>query len=126
MLLEDVIRLHLPRLYHGYEILSCHAIRVTRDAELQLPRGRAEDLLTSIEESLQDRLHGLRGAAPVRHRTCPAQALTILLEELELAPDDLYEAQGFIAFADLFQLYGAVDLPRLKDKPVPPQPVPQF
>ena len=45
MLLEDVIRLHLPRLYHGYEILSSHAIRVTRDAEVELPRGRAEDLL---------------------------------------------------------------------------------
>ena len=30
MLLEDVVRLHLPRLYNGYEILSSQAIRVTR------------------------------------------------------------------------------------------------
>ena len=40
MLLEDVIRLHLPTIYNGYEIVSSHAIRVTRDAYLQ-PRGGA-------------------------------------------------------------------------------------
>ena len=40
MLLEDVIRLHLSRLFHGYEILSAHAIRVTRDTDVQLVGGR--------------------------------------------------------------------------------------
>jgi polyphosphate kinase len=125
MLLEDVIRLHLPRLYHGYEILSSHAIRVTRDAELQLPRGRAEDLLTSIEESLQDRLMG--SAVRLQYDTdLPAPALSILLEELELQPSDLYEGQGFTTFSDLFQLYAALDIPRLKDRPHPPLPVRTF
>jgi polyphosphate kinase len=125
MLLEDVIRLHLPRLYHGYEILSSHAIRVTRDAELQLPRGRAEDLLTSIEESLQDRLMG--SAVRLQYDTdLPAGALATLLEELELQPSDLYEGQGFTTFSDLFQLYAALDLPRLKDRPHPPLPVRAF
>jgi polyphosphate kinase len=125
MLLEDVIRLHLPRLYHGYEILSSHAIRVTRDAELQLPRGRAEDLLTSIEESLQDRLMG--SAVRLQYDTdLPAHALAILLDELELSPSDLYEGQGFTTFSDLFQLYAALDLPRLKDRPHPPLPVRAF
>ena len=125
MLLEDVIRLHLPRLYHGYEILSSHAIRVTRDAELQLPRGRAEDLLTSIEESLQDRLMG--SAVRLQYDTdLPAGALSTLLEELELQPADLYEGEGFTTFSDLFQLYAALDIPRLKDKPHPPLPVRAF
>ncbi len=58
MMLEDVIRLHLPLLYHGYEILSCHAIRVTRDAELQVKHERAEDLLISIEAGLRQRRMG--------------------------------------------------------------------
>jgi polyphosphate kinase len=125
MLLEDVIRLHLPRLYHGYEILSSHAIRVTRDAELQLPRGRAEDLLTSIEESLQDRLMG--SAVRLQYDTdLPADALSTLLDELELQPSDLYEGQGFTTFSDLFQLYAALDIPRLKERPHPPLPVRAF
>jgi polyphosphate kinase len=122
MLLEDIIRLHLPRLYHGYEILSSHAIRVTRDAELVLPRGRAEDLLTSIEESLQDRLMG--SAVRLQYdMDLPAPVLSTLLEELELQPEDLYEGQGFTTFSDLSQLYGVLDIPRLKDRPQPSQPV---
>ena len=124
MLLEDVIRLHLPSLYSGYDILSSYAIRVTRDADLQ-PQGRPEDLLTSIEESLRERRLG----AAVRLQydaDLPVEILRTLLDELELAPEDLYEGEGFTAFSDLFQLYAAVDVPRLKDRPLPPYPVPAF
>jgi polyphosphate kinase len=119
-----VIRLHLPGLYSGYDILSSYAIRVTRDADLQ-PHGRPEDLLTSIEESLRERRLG----AAVRLQydaDLPVEFLRTLLDELELAPEDLYEGEGFTAFSDLFQLYAAVDVPRLKDRPLPPHPVPAF
>ena len=37
--------------------------------------------------------------------------------------EDLYAGEGFTAFSDLLQLYAAVDLPRLKDRPPPPHPV---
>jgi polyphosphate kinase len=125
MLLEDVIRMHLPRLYRGYDILSSHAIRVTRDADLQIPRGRAQDLLVAIEASLRERRMG----AAVRLQydaDLPASILATLVEELELAPEDLYEGTGFTAFSDLMQLYNGVDIPRLKERPLPPLPVPAF
>jgi polyphosphate kinase len=125
MLLEDVIRLHLPLLYHGYEILSCHAIRVTRDAEFQVKRGRADDLLSSIEAGLRERRMG----SAVRLQCeagLPPDVLATLVDELELGPDDLYEGEGFTAFSDLFQLYSAVELPRLKDRVLPPHPVAAF
>jgi polyphosphate kinase len=125
IMLEDVIRLNLPRLYHGYEIASSHAIRVTRDAELELMAGRGIDLLTSIEQSLRERRMG--SAVRLQYEShLPPAVLATLIDELELTADDLYEAQGFIAFADLFQLYAAVDLPGLKDKPLSPHPVPRF
>jgi polyphosphate kinase len=124
MLLEDVIRLHLPNIYNGYDILSSHAIRVTRDAVLQ-PPGRPEDLLASIEESLRERRLGT--AMRLQHDgDLPPDILATLLDELELSPEDLYEGEGFTAFSDLFQLYSAVDVPRLKDRPLPPHPVPAF
>ena len=124
MLLEDVIRLHLPSIYNGYDILSSHAIRVTRDAVLQ-PPGRPEDLLASIEESLRERRLGT--AVRLQHDgDLPPDILATLLDELELSPEDLYEGEGFTAFSDLFQLYAAVDVPRLKDRPLPPHPVPAF
>ena len=40
MLLEDTLRHYLPRLYHGFEIRSCDAIRVTRDADFLVSRRR--------------------------------------------------------------------------------------
>ena len=124
MLLEDVIRLHLPTIYNGYDILSSHAIRVTRDAILE-PPGRPEDLLASIEESLRERRLGT--AVRLQHDgDLPPDILATLLDELELSPEDLYEDEGFTAFSDLFQLYAAVDVPRLKDRPLPPHPVPAF
>ena len=124
MLLEDVIRQHLPSIYNGYDVLSSHAIRVTRDADLHT-RGGLKDLLASIEEGVLKRRLG----AAVRLQydaDLPAEILATLCEELELSPEDLYEREGFTAFSDLFQLYAAVDLPRLKDRPLPPQPVPAF
>jgi polyphosphate kinase len=123
MLLEDVIRLHLSRLYHGYQIVACQAIRVTRDGDLQLPRARADSLLTSVEESLRERRMGT--AVRLQYEPdLPPAILATLVEELELTRDDLFAGQGFTAFSDLFQLYAAVDLPRLKDVPQPPHPLP--
>jgi polyphosphate kinase len=125
MLLDDVIRIQLPRLFHGSEVRSCHAIRVTRDADLPVPRGREADLLSSIEQSLRDRRMG----DPVRLQydsDLPPEVLATLVDELELGPDDLYPAQGFTAFVDLFQLSTAVDIPRLKDRPQHPRPVAAF
>ncbi len=124
MLLEDVIRLNLPSVYNGYDILSSHAIRVTRDADIQM-RGRPEDLLISIEQSLRDRRLGM--AVRLQYDAdLPGDILATLLDELELQPEDLYEGEGFTAFSDLLQLYSAVDIPRLKDRPLPPHPVPAF
>ena len=124
ILLEDVIRLRLPSLYSGYDILSSHAIRVTRDADLQM-QGRPEDLLASIEAGLRERRLG--SAVRLQYDAdLPAEILATLLEELELQPEDLYEGEGFTAFSDLLQLYAALDVPRLKDVPRPPHPVPAF
>ena len=126
MLLEDVIRLNLSRLYHGYEILSAHAIRVTRDADVQPVAGRtAGDLLKEIEQSLRERRMG--DAVRLQYDPdLPREVLSRLVEELELEPADLYPGEGFTAFTDLGQLYSAVDLPRLKDRPLVPHPVPAF
>jgi polyphosphate kinase len=125
MLLEDVVRLYLPWLYHGYEIDSCHAIRVTRDAEIAPQSVEAEDTLAAVESSLRERRMG----AAVRLQydaDLPDDVLETLVEHLELEAQDLYPNAGFTAFADMFQLYGAVDVPRLKERPTTPLPVPAF
>jgi polyphosphate kinase len=124
MLLEDVIRQHLPSIYNGYDVLSSHTIRVTRDADLHA-RGGPENLVASIEEGVRERRLGT--AVRLQHDAdLPSEILATLLDELELSSEDLCDGEGFTAFSDLFQLYAALDLPRLKDRPLPPQPVPAF
>ena len=122
--LEDVIRLHLPRLYEGYEIRAAYPLRVTRDAEVRLSRA-PEDLLQSIEAGVRGRRMG--SAVRLQYDgELPAEILAMLVDELELERRDLYEADGFIAFSDLFQLYAAIDEPRLKDALPRPLPVPEL
>jgi len=111
MLLEDVVRLHLPTIYAGYDIVSSHLIRVTRDAGV--PSRGSEDPDARFEESPRDRRRG-----PAVRLQCdsdlPPEIRSRLLAELALSPADLFE--GFAAFSDLAQLYAAVDLPQLKTK----------
>ena len=125
MLLEDTLHHYLPRLYHGFEIVSCHAIRVTRDADFLVSRRRDEDLIITIEKGVRERRMG--DAVRLQYDPdLPLETVTQLVEELELTREDLYPGKGFTAFTDLFQLYSAVNLPRLKDRPQAPLPVPAF
>jgi polyphosphate kinase len=125
ILLEHVLRHYLPRFYHGFEILSTHAVRVTRDAEFGLVRRRDEDLLMTIEQGIRERRMG--DAVRLQYDPdLPKELLTQLVEQLELTQDDLYPGKGFTAFTDLFQLYAAANIPRLKDRPQMPLPVPCF
>jgi polyphosphate kinase len=125
MLLEDVVRLHLPSLYHDYSVASCHAVRVTRDAEIAPDEAGTQDLLAGVEASLLVRRMG--SAVRLQYDVdLPADVRAILVDELGLDHDDLYPGAGFTAFADLFQLYAAADAPRLKEAPLPPWPVAAF
>jgi polyphosphate kinase len=125
MLLEDLLRHHLPRLYHGFEIRSCHAIRITRDADFGLTRRLDENLLMTIEQGVRERRMG--DAVRLQYDPdLPKEIVAQLVDELELSGEDLYAGKGFTAFTDLFQLYGAVNAPKLKDRPQAAVSVPAF
>lgn len=127
VLIEDVIRMHLDRLFTGFRVISCRAIRVTRDAELdfELQEEGADDLISTIEEAVRNRRMG----AAVRlqyERGLSQSQLDLLVSELELDPADLYPVDGMTALTDLSQLVAQIDLPRLKDPVFVPQPVAEF
>lgn len=125
VMLEDVVRHHLSRLFLGYTVKSCHAIRVTRDSDLPVEEDPSEDLLKTVEEGLRDRRRGAVVRLQYEHGLS-ASVLELMSEEMELAPEDLYPCSGLTAFSDLMQLYGQLDLPNLKDAPLQPLPVPQL
>ena len=125
MILEDVVRMHIEQVFKGYTIRNCKALRVTRDSDLPVEEDPGEDLMKTVEEHLRSRRRG----AVVRlqyEEGLSASLLEMLIEELELSPEDLYPTAGFAAFSDLMQIYTQLDLPALKEGPLPPLPVPQL
>ena len=125
MILEDVVRMHIEQVFKGYTISNCKALRVTRDSDLPVEEDPGEDLMKTVEEHLRSRRRGAVVRLQYEEGLSPT-LLEMLIEELELSPEDLYPTEGFAAFSDLMQIYTQLDLPHLKDGPLPPLPVPQL
>lgn len=125
VLLENVIRAHLDQVFSSYHVRSATAIRVTRDAEFELPEEQAEDLLVHVEQAVRQRRMG----AAVRlqyERALPPALLARLRSELELDEADLYPTSGPTGLTDVMQLYNDIELPRLRDSAFEPRPVGGF
>jgi polyphosphate kinase len=117
--IEQMLAAHLDSLFPGMEILSHHVFRVTRDADMDVEEDEAEDLLEAIETVLVRRR---RAASPVRLEvdgSITEEVRGLLLRELELDPDDVYEVRGLLDLGSLSAL-AALDRPELKDEPLTP------
>lgn len=126
VLLEDVVRAHLDQVFSNYEVRSASVIRVTRDAEFELPEDDAnDDLMSQVEQGVRSRRLGDAVRLQYEAGLSP-DLLQLLCAELELDPIDLYPTHGPTGLTDVMQLYGALDLPELREPPHHPRPVPGF
>ena len=89
----DIVRANLDRLYHGMTITATTAVRLTRDAEVDLEDDPALGLREQVEEHVR-----LRRYEPVvRLEFGPGADPAIremLRERFELSPTDIYEMPG--------------------------------
>jgi polyphosphate kinase len=119
--LEQLIGHCLPMLFPGMEIESWHPFRVTRNADLMVGDEEADDLLAAVEMQLRQRRFG-RAVRLEVDAGMPAAIRELLLRELQLGADDLYEIGGILDLGSLSELY-ALNRPELKYPvwvPVPP------
>lgn len=101
--IEQVISAHLEALFPGMEIREHACFRVTRNADLSVDDQEAEDLLTAVEAELQRR----RFRAVVRlemAESASAAMRNLLMEELDVAPDDVYTTDFLLHVEGLGQL----------------------
>ncbi|MFI5844916.1 RNA degradosome polyphosphate kinase [Catenuloplanes sp. NPDC051500] len=122
---EDLISVHLDQLFSGMQVVECHLFRVTRNAELEVDEDRDEDLLKALERELAQRRFG----PPVRLEVAASisdHMLEVLVRELDVDQHDVLRVPGLLDMSALWQIYGAVDRPELKDKPFVPATHPRL
>jgi polyphosphate kinase len=122
--IEQVVAANLESLFPGLKIEESHPFHVIRDAEIAIKELESDDLLESVEEAVWSR----RFRKPVRLQIdsgMPENILEILVENLEMNPDDVYRVPGPVDLTRLRQLT-QLDMPELRDAPFEPWTPPEF
>jgi polyphosphate kinase len=123
--IEQVIAAQLPELFPGMALDDHWTFRVTRNADLTLEEEEADDLLVAVELELRRRRFGRAVRLEVQ-AGIPDDVLGLLLDELDLEPDDVTFHSMPLDLTGLFVLHGGVDRPDLKDDPWPAVTPPRF
>ena len=121
---EQVIAANLDRLFPGMEIIAAHPFRVTRNTDIDIQEEEADDLMLTMEDSLQQRHFG----KPVRLETdesMPDWIRDILMSNLQVGAYDVYTVDGPLSLVSLWELHG-LERPSLKDPPLHAMTPPAF
>jgi polyphosphate kinase len=116
--IEDLISANLDKLFPGMEVIASSPFRITRDADIDIEVDDASDLLTTVEEVMEQRARG----KPVRiELECSMHdgICQMLEKKLGVTPSMLYRVGHPIGMADLMQLL-SLDRADLKDIPFQP------
>ena len=119
VLLSSIIHAHLHELFGGREIVGYSQFRVTRDADLWFDEEEVKNLRQALEGELPQRHFGQAVRLEVA-ATCPAQLAQFLLQQFELAADDLYRVDGPVNLARMASLIDAVVGDELEYPPFTP------
>ncbi len=100
--LEDLLILHLDRLFPGYRMTDNCAFRVLRDSDLELEE-EAEDLVREFEVALKRRRRGEVIRLTMSDRA-PGALRGVIMDELDIDESEIVEVAGLIGLADLAEL----------------------
>ncbi|KAA5549182.1 polyphosphate kinase 1 [Adhaeribacter rhizoryzae] len=124
LFLEDVIRLCLPQLFPDYNQAEAYAIKISRDAELDIEEEVSGNLMAKIQRSLKKRETGYP-ARLLYDPATPAALLDIIQIKTGITDDELISGSKYHNFREFFS-FPDFDLPRLKYEPQPTLPHPQL
>ncbi len=97
--LEQVVMLHLDRLFPGYEVEKSGHFRVLRDSEMEIDE-EAEDLVRSFESALKRRRRGHVIRLTTTYEMAP-DLRVLIAEALDTAAEDIFDLEGLIGMADV-------------------------
>jgi polyphosphate kinase len=100
--LEELLLLHIPRLFPGYQVKGNCAFKVLRDSDLELEE-EAEDLVREFETALKRRRRGEVVRLKIS-ANAPAALQTLIMSELHVTSEAVVEVDGLIGVSDLGEL----------------------
>ncbi len=95
ILIEDLIALHIGKLFPGIKVRGTHRFRVIRDADIEIQELEAADLISNIEQTIRLRRFG----APVLlecDSTMPKRIKSFLLKSLDLEKENSFEVNSVL------------------------------
>ncbi|MCR5675760.1 MAG: RNA degradosome polyphosphate kinase [Lachnospiraceae bacterium] len=114
ILLEEVIRRNMRKLFLNYDIVCCGAYRVGRNADLSIDEDEAEDLLKEIEKQLRMRQWGQAIRLEV-DQNIDERLLAHIRGELEVEDQEIYRIDGPLDLTFLMKVYGLDGFDALKE-----------
>ena len=100
--IEEIIAAHLDMLFPGLDVVATFPFRITRDADLEIEVDEASDLVTTVEEIMEQRARG----KPVRiEMECSMHEniCQMLEKKLGVLPDMIYRVGHPVGMADLME-----------------------
>jgi polyphosphate kinase len=118
--LADLVAFHAARMYHGYDIASSAAFRVTRNSNLYLAEEEARSLLESVRAELHNRRKGDAVRLEIEADADP-EIIERLRGVFELDPWQVFSVNGPVNLSRLFNVYEQTQHPELKFKTFVPR-----
>jgi polyphosphate kinase len=118
--LSDVIHAFAERLYHGYEVLSAAAFRVTRNSNLYLEAEESRSIMDSVDAQLHRRRKGEAVRLEIE-ASANQEIIDRLVANFRLAPWQIFCVDGPPNLSRIAYLYEAIPRPDLKYRPFIPR-----
>ncbi|MBO0939843.1 polyphosphate kinase 1 [Fibrella sp. HMF5335] len=119
--LDDIIRPHLSALFPGYRVVSCHSVKITRNADVSI----ADEFVGQMDENIARMLDQRKEGHTTRFLydpAIPADLLTTLQTAFGLLPQSLVLGGRYHNLSSLMNLPNPVGND-LNYPPQPPHPV---
>ena len=125
VLLEEVIRQHIHKLFPGMEIKHIIAFRITRNHDYELHESEVSDLLKSVEAELKDRSDKIAVRLEIEPGA-PRRVVNLITRQLGVEERFVFEINGPINIRDFLSLYELPVDASHRDPPFNPRIPSQF
>jgi polyphosphate kinase len=103
--LEEMLMLFSNKIFDGYDFLGGGLFRVIRDSDVEFQE-EAEDLVISFQKQLRTRRRGKVVRLKI-DKNCPKIIKNMIIDSLEVNPEDIVEIDGIIGISSLIEIYNA-------------------